>query len=159
MCDYSLCGLPTRLAVEGEELVVHKFQTGSKGLASPSDFMPPRRPEPYAASKSLWQFIKSIFDDSSVLPAATAVCVPPGAQLILKNVPPDLQRRWKVQEEEGVFFVQLSAEVDRYRDAVRFRSGREVLLQELYEGMPVQVLSLGNATPEHESEFVLPALR
>ena len=24
MCDYSLCGIPNRLAVEGEELVVHR---------------------------------------------------------------------------------------------------------------------------------------
>ena len=26
MCDYSLCGLPNRLAQEGEEFVVHKFR-------------------------------------------------------------------------------------------------------------------------------------
>ena len=33
MCDYSLAGLPNRLAVEGEQLVVHRFQTGAMGLA------------------------------------------------------------------------------------------------------------------------------
>ena len=36
MCDYSLAGIPNRLAVEGEELAVHRFPTGSIGLASPS---------------------------------------------------------------------------------------------------------------------------
>ena len=36
MCDYSLTGIPNRLAVEGEELVVHRFRTGSLGLASRS---------------------------------------------------------------------------------------------------------------------------
>ena len=33
MCDYSLAVLPKRLAVEGEELIVHRFRTGSIGLA------------------------------------------------------------------------------------------------------------------------------
>ena len=37
MCDYSLCGIPNRLAVEGEELVVHRFSTGSMGMASLAD--------------------------------------------------------------------------------------------------------------------------
>jgi hypothetical protein len=32
MCDYSLAGVPNRLAVEGEQLVVHRFPTGSVGL-------------------------------------------------------------------------------------------------------------------------------
>ena len=32
MCDYSLATLQTRLAVEGEELVVYRFPTGSIGL-------------------------------------------------------------------------------------------------------------------------------
>ncbi len=37
MCDYSLAGLRTRLAVEGEELVVYRFPTGSIGLTSASE--------------------------------------------------------------------------------------------------------------------------
>ena len=36
MCDYSLQGIRNRLAEQGEILVVHRFQTGSKGLTSPS---------------------------------------------------------------------------------------------------------------------------
>ena len=35
MCDYSLAGVPNRLAMEGEELVVHRFPTGAPGLTSP----------------------------------------------------------------------------------------------------------------------------
>jgi hypothetical protein len=34
MCDYSLAGVPNRLAVEGEELQVHRFPTGALGLTS-----------------------------------------------------------------------------------------------------------------------------
>jgi hypothetical protein len=38
MCDYSLGGLPNRLAVDGEELIVHRFPTHSIGLASAADW-------------------------------------------------------------------------------------------------------------------------
>lgn len=31
MCDYSLMTIPNRLAVSGEELVVHRFEAGSAG--------------------------------------------------------------------------------------------------------------------------------
>lgn len=34
MCDYSLAHFRSRLAVEGEPLVVHRFPSGSRGLAS-----------------------------------------------------------------------------------------------------------------------------
>ena len=34
MCDYSLMGIPNRLAREGEELVVYEFRTGSRGLTA-----------------------------------------------------------------------------------------------------------------------------
>ena len=37
MCDYSLMAIPNRVAVSGDELVVHRFQTGTVGLASASD--------------------------------------------------------------------------------------------------------------------------
>ena len=37
MCDYSLMAVPNRLAKEGEELVSHRFPTGSVGFASPGD--------------------------------------------------------------------------------------------------------------------------
>ena len=37
MCDYSLMSFPNRLATEGEELLVHRFSSGAKGLAALSD--------------------------------------------------------------------------------------------------------------------------
>jgi hypothetical protein len=138
MCDYSLGGLPNRLAVEGEELIVHRFPTGSIGLAPPADLIAAGAP-----GKSLWERIKSLF----VLDGCTgvhAVCIPPGASLVLKDIPPDLQRKWKTGERESVIFAQTSAEVNTYRDAVYFRNGKRALLQELREGMHVTVLSLGS---------------
>jgi len=116
MCDYSLAGIPNRLAVEGEQLVVHRFSTGSLGLASPC---------------------------SSLLSKETpAVCIPPGARLRLRDIPQDLQLRFSLNATEEVTFVQQSAEAYQYRDAVRFQNGREVLLQRLRCGQQVEVLSL-----------------
>src|SRR6266571_868147 len=82
MCDYYLAAVPNRLAVEGEQLVVHRFSTGSLGLASPC---------------------------SSLLSKETpAVCIPPGARLRLRDIPQALQLGLNATEE--VTFVQLSAE-------------------------------------------------
>src|SRR6266852_4809916 len=118
MCDYSLAGVPNRLAVEGEQLVVHLFSTGSLGLASPG---------------------------SSLLSKETpAVCIPPGTRLRLWDIPQDLQLRFSLNATEEVIFVQQSAEAYRYRDAVRFQNGREVLLQRLRCGQQVEVLSLAS---------------
>src|SRR5712692_652036 len=126
MCDYSLAGIPNRLAVESEELVVHRFSTGSIGLASP------------CASVSRWSAKQN-----------TAVCVPPGARLILNDVPERLQHDLAVGPIEEVTFVQLSATPYQFRDAVRFSNGREIRLQELSEGMRVRVLKM--SLPEDSS--------
>ena len=116
MCDYSLAGVPNRLAVEGEQLVVHPFHTGSVGLASP-------------CSQPLSKGI-------------LAVCIPLGARLRLRDIPLALQLGLNATEE--VTFVQLSAEAYQYRDAVRFQNGREILLQRLACGQQVEVLSLAS---------------
>src|SRR2546428_13505042 len=107
MCDYSLAGVPNRLAVEGEELVVHRFTAGTLGLASPNT----RR-------SRLWS-----------KKATPAVCIPPGARLLLRDIPVGLQQECAIRDAEDVTFVQQSAEAFMYRDAVRFQNGREILLQ------------------------------
>jgi hypothetical protein len=119
MCDYSLAGVPNRLAEEGEHLVACRFSTGSMGLKS--------------GDGSLWELW---FKETP------AVCVPPGARLLLRDIPKDLRCQFDVQATEEVTFVQLSAEAYQYRDAVRFRNGREVLLQRLKWGQRVEILSL-----------------
>jgi len=142
MCDYSLGGLPNRLAVDGEELVVHRFSTHSIGLASPIDLQRKIR-EARQRDQSLWNRIKSLFVPTSDCHPVRAVCVPPGARLALKSIPMGLSCKWNVGADESVFFVQTSTEANTYRDALRFRTGRRVLLQELREGMRVTVVSLG----------------
>lgn len=148
MCDYSLCGIPNRLAVEGEELVIHRFSTGSMGLASLTDLQEFERLKEAAPRKTFWQSFKSFFEQPDQSATAPAVCIPPGAYLIVRNIPADLQRRCRVNQEEAALFTQLNADFNSYRDAVRFQSGCEVRLQDLREGIHVQVLSLAG-TPEY----------
>ena len=127
MCDYSLAGLPSRLAVESEQLVIHRFSTGSLGLASP------------CASPPRWWSGKQ----------TPAVCVPPGARLMLLDVPKRLRHDLAVGPIEEVTFVQLNATPYQFRDAVRFTNGREIRLQEFSEGMRVRVLKM--SLPEDAS--------
>ncbi len=143
MCDYSLMAVPNRLAQEGEELVAHRFPTGSLGLASPADLKRAADPQ-LPVHRSLWCSLKEFFNPPKTDPVA-AVCIPPGARLRLEDIPARLQHDLGVSAEETVTFTQISAAVNSYRDAVRFANGREVRLQELREGQRVRVLDLSVA--------------
>jgi len=149
MCDYSLCGVPNRLAVEGEELVFHRFPTGSMGLASPVDLATVHA-SPSAEPKGVWQRIKNFIEGEVTLRSVTAVCIPPGAQLVLKSMPEDLQQKWQIGAEESAFFIQTSANANSYRDAVCFYDGTQVSLQSFREGIRAEVLSLGGAAPDED---------
>jgi hypothetical protein len=142
MCDYSLGSLPNRLAEEGDELIVHRFPTSSMGLAPAAQLE--ARSEAFWRESSLWRHIKAFLTLPRFRPGIHAVCVPPGASLIFKNIPSDLQRKWNVGEEETVLFTQTSAEFKTHRDAICFRNGRQVSLQHLREGLLIQVVSLGS---------------
>lgn len=148
MCDYSLHGVKNRLAVEGEQLLVRTFRTGSKGLVSMQDLRElqgrPRNP----LGSGLWARFKQWVDRNTELPGAIAenslpaVCIPPGAQLQLQGVPAYLQKELGVSAREEVTFTQLSADPGRYRDAVRFSNGQQVLLQRLTQDIQVKVVCL-----------------
>jgi len=151
MCDYSLQCVKTRLAKEGEQLFIHKFYTGSKGLASVDDWKALDTAQPAPPGMGVWgrfqhwlinQARKLGHRDQRSLPA---VCIPPGARLHVNGIPARLQERYGVGVSEDVVFAQLSLEAYQYRDAVRFRNGQEVLLQYLDEGLQVHVISLASA--------------
>ena len=144
MCDYSLVNVPNRLAEEGETLVVHVFPTGTKGLASPADLEPAEKPH------GAFRLLCGLGMSSDVC----AVCIPPGARLLLHDVPERLQQRLGIRAEEVVTFTQLSAEANRHRDAIRFASGRQVLLQTLTAGQRVEVLCLSSEEQTLEAELV-----
>ncbi len=141
MCDYSLNHFPNRLAQEGEMLVVHRFPSTTLGLASPVDFQVSAGAKSDRSRSGFWAKVRGFFilPEVKIVPA---VCVPPGAQLLLQNIPARLQEELNVRPDEEVVFTQLSADAFSYRDAVRFGNGREVLLQRLEEGQRALVLSL-----------------
>jgi hypothetical protein len=129
MCDYSLAGLRNRLAVTGEKLLVHRFPSGSLGLVS--------------IRRRLREFL---FPGMTV-----AVCVPPGARLLLEGTPECVRLAAGVSEREEVTFTQLNMAAWA-RDGVRFANGTEVLLQSLEPGQKVTVLNV-----ESDDEKLAPA--
>ena len=137
MCDYSLTEVRNRLAVEGEELTIYRFPTGTLGFTSPAELQ--QRPELRG-----W---RSWFSPRQV---PCAVCLPPGAQLVLKDIPARLQSGLGLGTEEDVVFVQTSMDAGRHRDAVRFNNCQQVLLQRLAEGQRALVVSMGGATTAEE---------
>jgi hypothetical protein len=111
MCDCLLLGVPNRRAVEGEQLVVHRFRTGS------------------------------LFFNPSERPSARAVWMPAGARSVVEDIPAQLHQTIGVGQIELVTFTRVTAP-GGYRDAVRFKNGREVRLQELCEGQCLWVMDL-----------------
>lgn len=150
MCDYSLMAVPNRLAHDGEELVTHRFPTGSLGMAGAEEVLaatPPERPQ----HQTLWRKIREFFDPAAA-PAVCAVCLPPGARLLIRDIPLRLQQQWGVGQREEAVFTQISAAANTYRDAVRFSGGCTVRLQEFREGIRVRVIDLaGTEQPELET--------
>ena len=152
MCDYSLQGVPNRLAVEGEELVTYRFRTGSVGLATPTDVTAANRPKRQGeCSRSWWSALKEWLVPQMELDQVPAVCIPPGAHLFMNHIPEGLRGKFALQAVEDVTFVQLSADAYRYRDGIRFRNGKQVLLQEVTEGVHFEVLSLASSHQRTEA--------
>jgi hypothetical protein len=146
MCDYSLMSLPNRLAVCGEELVVHRFELGAVGLASASELCAPRAEEETPARGFFAKLKKVLFPPPPR--SCTAVCIPPGARLLVRDMPEPLQRDLKLSGPvQEVVFTQIGTV--GFRDAVRFPNGAELLLQRLAEGQKVRVLAL-SAEEEYE---------
>jgi hypothetical protein len=135
MCDCALLGVSNRMAVEGEQLVVHRFRTGTLGLAAPDSTNPPtRRPHGF------WVRLKLFFTPTR-RDSVRAVCMPPGAQLVVEDIPEQLHLAIGVGEIELVTFTRIKAP-GAYGDAVRFKNGHAVRLQELHEGQRIWVMNL-----------------
>ena len=128
----------SRLAVEGEPLAVYRFADGSTGLIAQADLG--RESD---CPLNLWARVQRCFRTaprrSKRVPA---VCVPNGAYIILKNIPSAIQQRCGIEEEEGAIMI-----ADSGRDELRFSNGSQIRMEELWEGMPVEVLSLAFTRP------------
>src|SRR5262245_24719142 len=102
MCDYSLHAVKNRLDHAGEPLLIHQFPPGPDGLASQAG-LEAARPRGW---KWLWNFLM-LEDPRAAERNIPAVCIPPGATLLLRGIPKALQRGMGVCESEVVTFVQL----------------------------------------------------
>lgn len=140
MCDYSLYTMQNRLAEDGEELVLHKFETGSLGFASASD-LGELEEEKRGKGDSFWSDLKEWIWPRR--PARVcAICVPPGAHLLLVDVPRNVQAHLRIRPSELVVFTEVSGRSYSYRGALVLPNGTRVLLQDLPEGIHALVLSM-----------------
>jgi hypothetical protein len=155
MCDYSLMGVPNRLARDGEELVLFTFPTGTKGFTQPASIACSK---PSDQGSGLWQKLRGLFQAPN-LDAVPAICIPPGARLMLQQIPADLRSWLKVSDTEQVTFTQLSPDADIHRDALRFGNGGLISLQALPEGLRIKILGLDlgmEAIPVQGNGLALP---
>jgi hypothetical protein len=71
-----------------------------------------------------------------------AVCIPDGARLMLRGISPVFQQAHGIRGTQVVTFRQLSADAGTYRDAVEFKNGVRLRLQDLEQGQSVDVVAL-----------------
>lgn len=142
MCDYSLMGRRSRLAETGDQLTLFSFPTGSRGFVSASDAQKFKSlvsntggQSPFASSQA-----QRIVADMCV------ICIPPGAKLALSGFPDPVQKGWGLKDTEEVIFTQTSAKENTHRDAVQFRNGSVISLQNIPVGVKATVLSLDGST-------------
>jgi len=154
MCDYSLMSLPNRLAAEGEELVVHRFSTGSLGFTSAAEL---GQKAENRKSMSFWKRFKHSMMSTDPCPVP-AVCIPPAARLLLCNVDAGLRGKYSLGCHEEVKFVQLSADPNTYRDAICCKSGMVLRLQELPVGQRAIVLDLAGEVREEQPQEAIDVL-
>lgn len=151
MCDYSLAIFPNRLATEGETLVTYRFSTGSIGFASPAEMRECRRTSP-SAPAGFWAKLQGWFIPAATSCTIPAVCIPPGARLQIDRIPERAQRLLAVDPGEEVTFTEVTAGWNQFRDALRLKNRKEVVLQSVGEGLQVHVVSL--TLPEYEEPLL-----
>jgi hypothetical protein len=157
MCDYSLMSIPNRLAVEGEDVVTYRFHSGSIGFASESDVRRMAGSNDLRA-RGFWLSLRSYSTNPPLAEPVCAVCVPPGARLLLQDIPEHLQHNLKAASSEEVTFVQMGMDAYTYRDAVRFDSGLEIRLQGLIPGQRARVLQLSSDQPSESVSYERPGV-
>jgi len=138
MCDYSLYTVKNRLACESDDLVLHRFDTGSLGFCAAAELR--QEMNRSALARGWSSFVRWLVPRRQC--GLTAVCVPPGAQLLVSAVPKNARVGLEMLELETVVFTQISERSYAYRDALRLPDGEEMLLQKLPEGLRITVMSL-----------------
>src|SRR5580704_2636742 len=115
MCDCSGAIVPSRLATEGQQLIVHKFPNGSLGLALIADVRRNQAGPGQARGSSFWSRLLHRFQNvPQVSDSIPAISVPTGTHVILKGIPGSLQQKYGLEGLEGAVFVQGTDEADAY---------------------------------------------
>jgi hypothetical protein len=144
-CDYSLMGIPNRLAKDGEKLVRCKFLTGAMELAPPADVKQYVESRP-AVRRGFCGSLRGMFSVRE-RKAVSPVRIPPGARLVVQGIPKGIRRSAALGQNATVIFTHLTADANTYRDAIRFEERNEGSLQELGERQRILVLDLASAAP------------
>lgn len=148
MCDYSLYTVKNRLACESDDLVLHRFDTGSLGFCDAAERG--KEMNRSALARGWSSFMRWMLPRKQC--GITAVCIPPGARLLISEVPLTAKPYSGALELKAVDFTQLSERSYAYRDALRLPDGETVLLQKLPEGLRASVLQMA---PDEEHEPAL----
>ena|SRR5581483_10195431 len=150
MREYAFHSMSNRLAEEGEELVLYRFESGVLGFAGDRDLLQANnavRSEPL----TFWSKVKESLLGRRA-PHFPAVCVPPGARLLLDGVPQSAQASLQVAPSEVVVFAEISDRSYSYREALLLPDGTRVLLQDLPEGVHALVLALSSEAEHKPAE-------
>lgn len=138
MCDYSLEAYQSRPAAEGVDMELKRFPSSTMGFTSGP--------------------AKTVGPDGKEAIVDCADCVPAGAHLRLSGISERNQRAFGVGPVEDVVMVRLNLpQAHVHRDAVRFRTGRAVPLQNMDAGVTAQLVTmetkLGLDKPIDQAQF------
>lgn len=143
MCDFSRTHIPTDFAKDGDDLVCYRFRNAMIGFARAAD-LEPRAVSESAHRKGFWAELKEpLFPPDPWTPPA--ICVPPGARLILMDIPESMREQLDVGRVEEVSVTEIAA-LKEHLDAVQFDNRRQVPVRSLLEGQRVRVLSISPET-------------
>jgi hypothetical protein len=151
MFNFSAMNVRNRLAADGDELVVLRFDTGLLGLVLACDLR--QKQELARARRSgFWRALREF-----MFPVASGIAlilVPPGTRLLVRDIPINRQLEWRLRGETQVAVATiLTGNADSFRDAIGFSNGTIVLVGRLVEGQRVRVLS---ASSEEEANPSMP---
>jgi hypothetical protein len=110
------------------------------------------RPAAIGEKLTLGRFASGSMGFASGTVCDTAVCISADSKLLLEGIGESTQKEHGVGAVEEVVLIRLEGGL--YKDAVRFHTGAEVLLQRLDVGLTAVVMTYGAELAESHSEPV-----
>jgi hypothetical protein len=138
MCNASLHTTQNRLAEEGEDLILHRFQSGTLKFVSAFDRTKLEHAAARGETAGFWSSLKHRIRNQRPL---RRVLIPPGSRLLLVDIPQSLRTSPSWGTSAVVVFIEIVERSNSYRDGVVFPQGARVPLQDLPEGLHALVLS------------------